>query len=418
MAKPEDIGFGLIHSSARNIQLLFTGRCSSAKRNLETKDAERKQAKLLKQPHNFNRFELLKIFQATGFVGGRRLHSKEAQSMGRKLVMVSVVVAFCFLSMVSSSEAWFLGSNRGSRPERNVESFEKAGKDWGEQLRQEKRKPGAPLNDEFVTNLKDQDKIDYFNVHSELKEAFKKGFRLGFEDRIADLVLGPHLTGAAGRIGYDTSKQFVDVINAFENGWAGNIRHAIDVFIFLRSEGSQSDRETFIKNFTDTYQQKWKATQEILTSHGIMTQVSEGGTMLYLDYSKGKTLGALDIPQPEALKTEIYHQTFKVMGDEWGRRLSTNLIKRDELIDLLRRSKTALEEVKPGLAGNLGIIHDAFVKKDSYGTDAENVFISLIRAAGYQENPVSQVNNDPPKAKQQEYQAEAIIRTTPPKKKR
>jgi len=26
-----------------------------------------------------------------------------------------------------------------------------------------------------------------------------------------------------------------------------------------------------------------------------------GGTMLYLDYSKGKTLGALDIPQRESI---------------------------------------------------------------------------------------------------------------------
>lgn len=316
-----------------------------------------------------------------------------------KFMVFSVLVVFCFLSVVTSSEAWVFGSSRGSRPERNVESFEKAGKEWGEQLRQEKRKPGPPLNEEFVTNLKDADKIDYFNVHSDLKEAFQKGFRLGFEDRIADLVLGPHLTAAAGQIGYDTSKQFVDVINAFENGWAGNIRHAIDVFIVLISEGSQADRETFIINFTDTYNEKWKTTQEILNSRGIMTQVSEGGTMLYLDYSKGKTLGALDIPQPEALKTEIYHQTFKVMGDEWGRRLSTNLIKRDELIDLLRRSKTALEEVKPGLAGNLGIIRDAFIKKDSYGTDAENVFLGLIRAAGYTENPVSQALKETSKGK-------------------
>ena len=232
------------------------------------------------------------------------------------------------------------------------------------------------------------------------------------------MVLGPHLTAAAGRIGQDTSQQFVDVINAFENGWAGNIRHAIDVFIVLISEGSQSDRETFIKNFTDTYQKKYNSTQEILNSRGIMTQVSEGGTMLYLDYSKGKTLGALDIPKPEALKTEIYHQTFKVMGDEWGRRLSTNLIKRDELIELLRRSKTALEEVRPGLYGNLGIIRDAFIKKDSYGTDAENVFMSLIRAAGYSEVPVSVVVSDPPKAKQEEYPEETIIRKTSSKKKK
>jgi len=100
-------------------------------------------------------------------------------------------------------------------------------------------------------------------------------------------------------------------------------------------------------------------------------KVSSGGTMLHIDVKKTKAV--LDIPTPMTLKTEIYHQTFRVMGDEWGRRFSTNLIKRDELVDLLRQSKTALQKVPASLESNMGIIHDAFVS--SYGTDAENVFI-------------------------------------------
>ena len=141
-------------------------------------------------------------------------------------------------------------------------------------------------------------------------------------------------------------------ITAFERGWAETLKRAIDVFITLISEGSQADREKFIAKFIDIYSVKYAETQKMLKQGGHMTQMSEGGTLLYIDYSRGKTLGALDIPHPSILKTEIYHQAFKVMGDELGRRFSTNLIKRNDLIELLCRSKTALEEVDPGLDGN------------------------------------------------------------------
>jgi hypothetical protein len=245
-------------------------------------------------------------------------------------------------------------------------------------------KPGN-IDDIFVGALVDGDNLNFFWVHSDLKDAFKKGYRFGYQDRAADLVLGPNLTEAAARIGEGTAKRFVEVINGFEKGWADTLSRAIDVFITLISEGSQADRERFIKKFTEEYTAKYNTTQEILQGGGFMTQMSEGGTMLHIDARK--TLAILDIPRPETLKTEIYHQTFRVMGDEWGKRLSHNLIKRDELIDLLRRSKTALQEVPISLANNLGIVRDAFVS--SYGTDAQNVFIGLIKDAGYAEIPVS-----------------------------
>lgn len=297
-----------------------------------------------------------------------------------------VMGSFLFvLVLFTRSEAGLFGLGGRSRPERTLASYEDAGRAWGKTLWDEHRTPNGPLNEEFVNALRDPENIDFFDVHSDLKDAFKKGFRMGFEDRIADLILGPHLTAAAGKIGTDTSQRFVTVITNFEQGWADTIKNAVNVFIVLISEGSQADREIFIKNFTDVYTAKWEATQEILKGHNVMTQMSEGGTMLFLDYSKGKTLGALYIPKPESLKTEIYHQTFKVMGDEWGRRYSTNLIKRDELIDLLRRCKPSLEEVPDGTYSNLGIIKDAFIR--SYGTDADEVFASLIKEAGYHEDP-------------------------------
>ncbi len=270
------------------------------------------------------------------------------------------------------------------KPVKTVASYEEAGKWWGARHKTMGLTAGQ-IDIPFVDNLISKENLDFFWVHSDLKDAFKKGYRLGFEKREADLVLGPHLTAAAGRIGLDTSQKFVDVITTFEQGWARTLRHAVDVFIVLISEGSQADRETFIRNFAEVYARKYEDTQALLRAGGFIAQISEGGTVLHIDVRKTKAV--LDIPTPITLKTEIYHQTFRVMGDEWGRRFSTNLIKRDELIDLLRRSKTALQEVPQSLESNLGIVHDAFVS--SYGTDAENVFTGLLKDAGYTVRPIS-----------------------------
>lgn len=70
-----------------------------------------------------------------------------------------------------------------------------------------------------------------------------------------------------------------------------------------------------------------------------------------------------------------------------GKRFSHKLMRRDELIDILRRSKTALLEVDPGLARNLGIMRKAFVA--IYGADAENVFRGLAREAGYEDSALT-----------------------------
>ncbi len=312
--------------------------------------------------------------------------------LGWKGYVYSVVLGMLLLFALNACETtggfsgFSLGGDSG-RLTRDVNSYFSAGKQWGEILWNEKRQPGS-VNEKFVVDL--VDRIDFFTVHSDLKEAFRKGFRTGYADRTADLVLGPHLTAAAAYIGRDTSGKFVKVITDFETGWANTLKHAVDVFIILISEGSQADRENFIENFRRIYADKYAKTQAILKGRQKMTLVSEGGTMLYIDYTKGTALGALDIPSPDALKTEIYNQTFKVMGDEWGRRFSNNLIKREELVDLLRRSKTALQEVPAppkdsNISLNLATIQNAFVT--SYGTDAENVFRGLLKDGGYAATP-------------------------------
>lgn len=297
------------------------------------------------------------------------------------VAVLACLVVISFLGGCAGSGLNINVYNSGGKLERTVSSYEAEGLKWGRKHWDEKpqRTPLTPPDEQFVRALIDY--IDFFTVHAELKDAFKKGYRLGYQDRTADLVLGPHLTKAAEEIGFDTSKKFVDVIETFERGWAATLRHAIDVFIVLISEGSQKDREVFIDKFVATYGKKWAENQETLKSRKVMTQVSEGGTMLFIDYSKGKTLGALDVPTPRTLKKEIYQQTFKVMGDEWGRRYSTNLIKRDELVELLRRSKTVLDEEEPKLKGNLDIIRKAFVEQ--YGIDGINVYNSMLKDAGY-----------------------------------
>lgn len=309
--------------------------------------------------------------------------------MSAKKRVVAWVVAslmICSLGGCVTVDELTKGDSNYYRPAKTVADYENAGRWWG--TKHWNQKPAMKAGDvdrEFVGELVSENSLDYFWVHSDLKEAFVKGYRLGYQDRTADLVLGPNISAAASLIGELTGKGFVNVIDAFEQGWAKTLKRAIDVFITLISEGSQSDREKFIVQFIDVYSAKFESTQKMLKEGGFRTEISEGGTMLFIDYSKGKTLGALDIPEPNRLKTEIYHQTFKVMGDELGRRFSTNLIKRNDLIDLLRRSKTALEEVSPGLAGNLGIIKKAF--RDSYGTDADNVFNGVIKDAGYTVTP-------------------------------
>lgn len=320
----------------------------------------------------------------------------------KRVIPILFVLIIVFLGgFVTIGEAGLFGLGGDSRPERNVASFESVGREWGKKLRG--KKPGDLPDEAFVSALISRENIDYFNVHSDLKDAFKKGFRLGFEDRIADLVLGPHLSKAAERIGFDTSSRFVNVITVFEEGWASTLKNAVEVFIVLISEGSQADREAFIRQFTSIYTDKFNKTEEILKGRKFMAQVSDGGTLLYLDYSKGKTLGALEIPRPAALKSEIYRQTFKVMGDEWGRRYRNNLIKREELIDLLRRMRPALQEtpedeksLSARLNSNLGIIYGAFI--DSYEVEAEKVFMSLLRAAEYSETPVPRRLYEPPQS--------------------
>ena len=276
----------------------------------------------------------------------------------------------------------------------NSNDYEEAGKTWGKRLYNDNNpalKPedgvDGPVSQEFICDIIGNDKrgIKFFDIHSDLKEAFRKGFREGYPDRIADLVLGPHLQRAAKIIGFQQASDFTKVVNDFEHGWAETLGKAVNTFVVLIAEGSQADREKFIKGFTRVYKKKWEANQRIIKSGKCMKMESEGGTQLFVDPTK--TVSTLDIPSDKEIEHELYKQTFIVMGDEMGRRFSNNLIPRPELVDWLRRSRTALnlDQGDPvnlkTIAQNLAIIEKSFA--NSYGTDWKYVFQGLAREAGY-----------------------------------
>lgn len=241
-----------------------------------------------------------------------------------------------------------------------------------------------PISRFFITLLiLNHHGLDFFGVHSDLKNAFKKGFREGYQDRTADLVLGPYLQKAAGITGDMTAIGFVSIINKFERGWKVTLEKAVNIFIELIADGSQAEREQFVKDFAMQYREKYMYNRGIINvSADSIT--SEGGTKLYLDPKR--TQSTLDIPSDESLKNAIYQQTFLVMGDEMGRRYSHNLISHENLVDWLRRSKLALnmdhstinnEEILK----NLKTLGREFA--NSYGLDGDNVFNDLAKEAGY-----------------------------------
>ncbi|SRR6266567_1687264 len=267
------------------------------------------------------------------------------------------------------------------RVERSVSEFEKKGTEWGRELKKDGTTPQTALNQAFIKYLNEN--LDYFSAHAELKDAFKRGFRIGYEDRIADLVLGPHIREAAGDVGDITSNKIVNIINDFDKGWETTLTRAIDVFIVLISEGSQADRDLFIKKFNDKYSNKYSEMLKKTSTGNQVIQVTEGGTR----YIFPKELAALSMPSPDTIKTKIYSQAFWVMGDEWGRRYSTNLVRRDELVEMLRRCKPALEEGE-GLDNNLNYINLAFVK--SYGSDGEDMFHGIMKDSGFKDKTIEQ----------------------------
>jgi hypothetical protein len=115
-----------------------------------------------------------------------------------------------FFDFVSSSGETF---HRLSK--KDAANYEDAGNRWGERHRKLGAVPGTVSDTILVNALIDSTEggLDFFWIHADLKDAFKKGYRMGYQDRTADLVLGPYLTEAAAMIGGNSASNFVEVVN-------------------------------------------------------------------------------------------------------------------------------------------------------------------------------------------------------------
>ncbi len=219
----------------------------------------------------------------------------------KKYSVVIMIIVICLTIFIGGCVSKTFNTLVIFIPNKTIDAYLEVGKCWGHKhWKQTPRLKPGKKDLSFVKALIDRKNLDFFWIHSDLKEAFKKGYRMGYEDRTADLVLGPHLEQAAIDIGHSISTEFVRVIERFEKDWIETLRKAIDVFIVLIAEGSQADREGFIEEFNAIYSNKYNATQALLISGGFMAQMSEGGTALYIDMTKVKAV--LDIPSPKSLK--------------------------------------------------------------------------------------------------------------------
>jgi hypothetical protein len=301
------------------------------------------------------------------------------------LSLITSITTGCKINTVN------MNPNNSILIERTIPKYEEAGQKYGREFVAQKLqiKPGNldnPLSQRFIADLCDRRSLGYFYVHSELKEAFKRGFRVGYEDRTADLVLGPQITAAAGKVGEATSSKIVNSIITFDQQWEQILRDGVEVFIVLISEGSQTDRKIFIDSFNTEYVKEYNAMAQKYNKGnrqgGIL--VTQGGTSYTLDAD----LNAIQMPAPSLIENRFYSQAFIVMGDEWGRRYGTNLVKREELIDMLRRCKPALEEGE-GSEANLKYIYQSFA--DSYKADAEDTFKSIMKEAGIKDKLIDKI---------------------------
>ena len=74
-------------------------------------------------------------------------------------------------------------------------------------------------------------------------------------------------------------------------------------------------------------------------------------------------------------KNQIYKKSLFEVGIEMGQKLSHNLIPRPELLEWLRRTRTALR--RDNLKEDINIIKNGFIKE--YGRQGEEVFESMIK---------------------------------------
>lgn len=291
--------------------------------------------------------------------------------------------------------------------EKTEEAYRANGKIWGERLQEEAVEPGkisypfllflltgevdadvAAVDDRFYS----PDRSYYFRIHSSLKEAFKEGFREGFVDRKADLVLGPYYQLAAGLIGEANARLFEANVRRFyasqnqlrretDRNVEQVLTSSVELFKELIAEGSPADREAFRSRFLDHYGGNTEAflrsrpEYAVDKSRWIRLKFAPDGSVASPAAFEYEATASTSMA--EQLWELIYRRSLSEVGQEMGERLVNNLIRREELLEWLRRTRTALDD----LTKDIEIIRSGF--RETYGRDADTVFNSLLRDIGF-----------------------------------
>lgn len=279
--------------------------------------------------------------------------------------------------------------------EKSVEAYERIGIEWGEKLRREGRQPNE-LNEDFVkfllwgkrmipNSVDDKTASNfYFQVDATLKDAFKRGFRKGFESREADLVLGPHITAAAGKIAernaafFETDvKDYVLDQRKFQREFSRTLEKSVDIFKELIAEGSPADREKFKLSFKEEYKRLVEVYLKNTPFYVSEYKYADKSKYISTEFSKKRIpkwyrgdfyksfFGVLKVDEMWKL---LYYRSLFAVGQEMGQKFGHNLIVRAELLDWLRRTRDLLSVQEMEM--ELGILYDGF--DDEYNKLAKN----------------------------------------------
>jgi len=291
---------------------------------------------------------------------------------------------------------------------RTPEAYENAGNTWGEKLRTLgvqpcANNPNCVVNTEFVRFLKGGSQNFYFTVHDQLKKSFQNGFRLGYQERSADLVLGPNITAAAKSVGEENGSAFERLagsmiddeqalarkisnqFSAYTTESEKSLRKGIDVFKDLLAEGSPADRKAFEAAFRCNYRSDM-ASKLREVSRKSYVSIKPGVENLQVSCSDEVTLKQrmvkihvvnkatgneysnhpsnatytmnYKVLSENDLWQRLYQRALFEVGKELGSRLSHNLMERADAIEWLRRLSLALKRQSDKSHVRNGFIED------------------------------------------------------------
>lgn len=289
-----------------------------------------------------------------------------------------------------------------------LESFEKLGDYWGRRLKVENATVGG-ISNNFVWFLLTEDVLEpgtemdinqnkdfyketessyYFGKHFALKDSFHKGFRMGYTDRNADMVLGPHITEAAKYLGFRNATGFVNQIRALnerqrrqldeidgiirkynitdttEQLFEDTVKSSIELFKELIAEGSPADRDGFKQQFTQDYDKLISEYLNIAANFPNITlkfglpddeyykdtnfndATSQGTSSIYSMKHTLAYASSFYIEGADSAWNYIYRKSLTGVGEEMGAKFAHNLITRTDLRDWLRRAFETLNKDK------------------------------------------------------------------------